>query len=165
MVVYEDTKNREEAVRFCDRLIERFWSEHGFYLSWWSFASLQEGPLAEAPTEKALEADLIIFATEPEGDLPDHVQEWTEEWLRRRGDREGAVVALTGSGTAGPGKSVYLRNIAHRAGMDYLTEVPQTILLSIPDSLESVSRRADEVTSVLDEILRTHRPPHLAENA
>ena len=38
--------------------------------------------------------------------------------------------------------------------MDYLTHVPQDIARAIPDSLDSYSKRADQVTSLLDEILR-----------
>jgi hypothetical protein len=40
--------------------------------------------------------------------------------------------------------------------MDYLTEVPQEITQPIPNSLESFSERAQQVTSVLREIL--HKP-------
>ena len=55
--------------------------------------------------------------------------------------------------------SKIVRNIAHRAGMDYLTQVPETIGRAIPDSLASCSERADRVTSVLDEILHQKTVP------
>jgi hypothetical protein len=67
-----------------------------------------------------------------------------------------------GTGQAGPSveKYAYLRNAAHRAGMDYLTQIPQSISSrSIPDSLDSYSQRADKVTSVLDGILHQKAPP------
>jgi len=48
-----------------------------------------------------------------------------------------------------------------RGAMDYLTQVPQNISHSIPESLESYGQRAAHVSSVLDEILHQHAPPPL----
>jgi len=56
-------------------------------------------------------------------------------------------------------KHLYLRNVAHHAGMDYLTKMPENISRGIPDSLDSYSQRAQRVTSVLDEILRKQPVP------
>ena len=64
-------------------------------------------------------------------------------------------------GTAGREgqKHHYLRNAAHHGAMDYLTEVPQDISRSIPDSLDSYTERADQVTRLLDNILHQQAPP------
>jgi hypothetical protein len=43
--------------------------------------------------------------------------------------------------------------------MDYLTQVPQDIARAFPDSLDSYTRRADQVTSILDGILHQQAPP------
>ena len=43
--------------------------------------------------------------------------------------------------------------------MDYLTEMPQDISRSIPDSLDSYTERAEQVTSLLDNILHQQAPP------
>jgi hypothetical protein len=56
-------------------------------------------------------------------------------------------------------KHLYLRNAAHRGAMDYLTQVPQDIARTIPDSLESYTSRADQVTTLLDDILHQSAPP------
>jgi hypothetical protein len=42
--------------------------------------------------------------------------------------------------------------------MDYLTHIPQD-MARISDSLDSYTIRADEVTSVLDDILHQQMPP------
>jgi hypothetical protein len=161
-VVYEDAATRAEAVSFCDRLMERFWAECEFDVGWWSFDHLKEGDSAKEASQKAVEANLVVFAVRPEGGISPGFDAWIETWLTHRGDREGTLVGLLTSGNEllddAAGKHVYLRNVAHRAGMDYLTEVPQSISHFIPDSLESVSERAQRVSSVLDEILR-HAPP------
>ncbi len=162
MVVYEDAPSRQKAVQFCDRLVERFWSSYGFDISWWSFATLQQADASGEPARRAVAADVIIFATSVEEEIPAPVRAWIEDWVRLRCEREGTLIGLMdpgpGSGGGCAGKFCYLRDVAHRAGMDYLTEIPQDVSLFTPDSLESCTERADRVTGVLDEILR-HQPP------
>ncbi len=162
-VIYEDAGTREEAVVFCDQLIKKFWTECEFDVGWWSFANLREPGSAVDASQKAAEADMVVFATRPEGYMPLDVGAWVENWLGRRGEREGALVGLMAQGADPAGemtdKHVYLRGVAHRGGMDYLTELPENLWHLIPDSLESVSERAGRVTSTLDEILHHHAPP------
>jgi hypothetical protein len=57
-------------------------------------------------------------------------------------------------------KHQYLRQAAHHGAMDYLTKIPQGTSLSIPESLDSYTERASQVTSLLDDILhqQTSRP-------
>lgn len=163
VVVYEDTHTREQAVQLCDTLVGALWGEHGLDVSWWSFASLQQPLAASEATAKAIAADLIVFATQPGGDLPMTVRAWVETWVEQRGEREGALFGLveasSSSTVAATDKFVYLRSTAHRAGLDYLTRIPQNTWLSVPNSLDSYSERADQMTDVLAEILRQRPPP------
>ncbi len=158
-VVYEDAGAREEAVGFCDHLVKKFWSECEFDVGWWSFAHLEKKEMAEAAGLKASEADMIVFATRPEGTLPLEVEAWVEGWLRQRGEREGALVGLLAPGAEATEKHAYLRTAAHRGGMDYLTEMPENLWHLMPESPESLDERVGRVTSVLDEILHHHSPP------
>jgi hypothetical protein len=86
-----------------------------------------------------------------------------DTWLGQRGDREGLLIGLLKSAAVASGreglKHNYLRNVAHRASMDYLTEAPKEIARTIPDSLDSYSQRADQVTHLLDDILHQQNPP------
>ena len=168
IVVYEDAATREEAVKFCDGLVEQFWKQNELELSWWSFDLLQHAPYARQAAQQAIEASLIIFAVRPEGEMPEHLRAWIETWVGQRTEFEGALIGLMDA-VAGlnsvqpdkPDKHVLLRNVAHRGGMDYLTHVPPNFLHSIPESIDSYSTRAGQVTSVLDEILRHPLPaPH-----
>jgi hypothetical protein len=163
VAVYEDERTREAAMRFCDALARRFWSEFDFDITWWSLSLLEEKVFDAEIAAKAMGANLIIFALRPEGDLHDALKVWIEAWLSRRGDREGVLVGLNdpGAGLGGTvaDKFVFLRNAAHRYGMDYLTEIPQNMARSVPNSFESYTERADVVTSVLSEILRKQTPP------
>jgi len=159
-VVYEDTHARESAVQFCDQLVKRFWAESEFSIDWWKFSELEDDVSGRQAEAKGAEADLIIFAARSDTGLPESVTQWLESWIGRRGEREGAMIALNDPGTASgvPDKFCYLRGAAHRAGMDYLTQMPKA-LRPAPDSLESCSERARQVTHVLAEILRRPAAP------
>jgi len=166
VVLYEDTVSREAAVRFCDRLVERFWPSREFEIHWASFSTLNEQSAAFA--DKAARADVLIFATPAGGTMPEETVAWIENSLATRGDHEGALVGLLhdfqGIHTepASWQKHAYLRNLAHRLSMDYWTDIPQHLSRTIPDSLDSYSDRADRVTHVLDEILHQNvLPPGL----
>lgn len=164
VAVYEDTETREGATSFCDQLVHRFWPHCGLDVGWWSLGHLEATDSGAEAAGKAIEADMILISLRAEGETPASLRTWVESWLARRGDREGVVVGLgepsPSSGAAMPDKYAYLRNIAHRAGMDYLTGLPQNLSRSIPDSFESYIQRADLVTSVLDEILHKLPPRH-----
>jgi hypothetical protein len=164
VVLYEDTKARESAEAFCDYLVNQFWVESGLDVSWWSFDALREGGSASKAVEKARETDWLILTLRPERELSPHLKNWIETWLSRRGKREGTLVGLV---NAAPGRLAvcaetqpYLRQVAHRAGMDYLNQMPQTISQPITDARDSYTERANQQTSVLDEILHhPSRPP------
>ncbi len=155
VAVYADLGAREAALHFCDRLVEKYWARCGFDVSWWPFESLADSESAAEAVGKAAEADIILFSATR--DLPFHVLEWIEQWVRQRGEREGALVDLACTSGGSPAQS-YLRDIAHRAGMDYLTQVPPS--LEHAESPESCSQRAHERTRLLESILhRPARPP------
>ncbi|HVV00921.1 MAG TPA: hypothetical protein VHH88_06130 [Verrucomicrobiae bacterium] len=162
VILHEDDATRAEAVEFCDRLVQRFWSSHEFDFSWWPFSKLRAGPDASEAASKAAQADMVVLATQPAAELPEWLQSWIEGWIRERGDREGALVALGDPGFARvrglADKFVFLRSAAHHGGMDFLTRMPEEMARSIPDSLDSYSERASQITHVLAEILQRPSP-------
>jgi hypothetical protein len=163
VVVYEDAAAREQAVDFCDQLVNRFWAGFEFDVNWWSFDLLQNEPTARAAAEKAAQADLVILSAPRQEDFPASVKGWIESWLRRRGDREGILAGLVDRGVGASGRETpkhhYLRQVAHRGAMDYLTQLPQNISRLIPESLDCYTQRAMQGSSVLDEILHHQAPP------
>ena len=64
-----------------------------------------------------------------------------------------------GAAVAGKDKSIVFSGMPPIGAMDYLTEVPQDISRSIPDSLDSYTERADQVTGLLANILQQQPPP------
>jgi hypothetical protein len=164
VVVYEDATARERAMTFCDQMVSRFWAKCEFDVSWWPFTLLDQPVAARGAAEKAAQADLVVFAATPDGDFPLPVRTWVESWLNQRSDREGMLVGLMelpgGATDWEAQKHQYLRQAAHHGAMDYLTKIPQGTSLSIPESLDSYTERASQVTSLLDDILhqQTSRP-------
>lgn len=159
VVVFENAQTREAAVNFCDRLSARFCSQRGFDVSWWSFALLERGEAAAVAAAKAAGANLILIATERE--LPSYIREWMENVIALRGEREGVLVGLPPTGTH-PGAidtQFFLRQLAHRAGLDYLTQVPPSISQPVPESPESCRERAQQMTGILSGILHQSSPP------
>jgi len=157
-VIYEDASIRERAVHFCERLVEAQHSPE-LNLDWWSFAVLSDPAMAHPAVEKAARADVVVFAMEARGDLPQPLKMWIEQWLNKRGEREGAIVGLLhrdeGWHGAASFREIYLRHAARRAGMDYLSHAAPTLRRAMPDSIDSFSERAGRMTSVLDGILQT----------
>jgi hypothetical protein len=161
-VVYETAASREHAVRFCAQLSDGFRFDAGPEAHWWSFKLLSQPGAGNEAAWKASIADLIVFATSAEEDLPRAIKLWIENWLGKRGEREGALVSLMERRERDPlevppFKEIYLRHIAHRAGMDFFSQVPpMTISKALPDSLDSFNDRAGQMTSTLDEILHAY---------
>ncbi len=157
VVIYENPSIRDRAVNFCELLVDAQRSPE-LNLDWWSFPVLSDAAMAHSAVEKAANADVVVFAMEARGDLPEAIKLWIEKWLTKRGEREGAIVGLLhrdeGWQGAASFREIYLRHAARRAGMDYLSHVPPTLGRAIPDSLDSFNERAGQVTSVLDKILQ-----------
>lgn len=167
VVVYETPAIREHAVKFCERLAHEQESAAAAETNWWSFRLLGHSETGAHAARTAAGADVVIFAMHAAGDLPDEIKLWIENWLNKRGDREGALVGLLAREKrphdVPPFREIYLRHIAHRAGMDFLSHAAPTAANAIPDSLDSFSERAAQMTSVLDSILHTRprTPPSL----
>ncbi len=164
LVVCEDELAHARALSICENLTRRFWGEIEFALSWWLFTNLECAVNAEEAAHVAMEADMIFLATQPHGDFPEKVISWIETWAKRRGDREGALVWITGDESAPSGgpRQLYLRQVAHRAGMDFLSEIPESPAPALPESPEWFANRARAMGTVMDGILKqTGSPPEL----
>jgi len=162
VVVYETPAIREHAMQFCERLAGECECTPVSEMIWWSFHFLALPAEASDAAQKAADADVVVFAMKAGGDLPHQIKLWIENWLNKRGEREGALVGLLareGSHDIASFREIYLRHIARRAGMDYLSHAAPTASKAIPDSLDSFSERAGQVTSVLDGILHTYPHP------
>jgi hypothetical protein len=159
-VIFENAHAQEMAITFCDSLVRKFWADFEFDVGWWAFDGLKVAQAAEEALTKSIGANLVVFAVQSQRELPAHIHQWTSDWLQRRGRREGTLVGLLNSASDNSAEPMFidafLRHCAHAAGMDFLTEIPQNLARRIPETLESCSERAHQVTRVLNGIL--HQP-------
>jgi hypothetical protein len=162
-VLYESPQAQEMAVGFCDGLVSRFWIEEGFDINWWAVGLLERASAARLALEKAANADFVVIALAAETSIPYYLEAWLEKWLVCRGEREGALVGLiAGEGkhvAGGASKHLYLRRLAHRAQMDYLTQIPPCVSPPEGEDPDVYVERAQEMTSVLKEILERPSSP------
>ena len=161
IVLYEDLATRHRAMQICDRLVHRFWADVEFDFSWWRFDFLHDSALAGDAVHLAARSELILLAAHAGRELPAAVKNWIESWLAIREPGFGVLVAMIGTEADRlRGLSpihVYLREAAQRANMDYLPQVVDAPLGMLDTSIETIAKRAEKVTSLLDDIL--HRPP------
>lgn len=163
VILYENSPAREFAFQFWKHFEQSHPTEPKLEVNWLPFARVSDPLKSGNAAEKAARADLIVFAMSLEGELPGDVKLWIESWLGKRREREGAIVGLV-CGQSGPCataglKEIYLRHVALRAGMDYLSRTTPTAPVAMPNSLDSFCNRARQMTSVLDDILRTQFLP------
>ena len=163
VVVCEDEFNHDRAIALSHELVSRFWSEFEFEFQWWQFNNLFDSARAMEAAEAAAQADMIVVAANAGGDFPDSIKGWCKAWLKLRNSREGAVVGLIGTPDkpARPSetKMHYLHDLAHRAEMDFLSELGSVLSHKVPESFEWFHRRAGQVSSTLDSILHLPQKP------
>lgn len=162
ITISQDNACRDRTVKFCDELVKRFWTQCEFDISWLSFDDLGGQNQLRNAAERGKSARILVISMNPAPEAPEELQAWAEAWLAKRGEREGYIIGLGDPGhIAASGVSrnfVYLRDLAHRAGMDYLTELPDDMRQAIPDSLDCFCERAEQHTTLLDQILARKVP-------
>jgi len=130
IVVYEDDPTRERAMTLVGHLKRRFDEEIEFACTWWKFRYLASEDISMVARHYAASADIVIFSSDGPGLFPRAIMQWIETWTERRSKDGGALVPLIGSPYIPQSlyttKRLYLQNIAHRAGLDYL---PQSVFL------------------------------------
>jgi hypothetical protein len=163
VVIHGEEGAKAQADNFCGQLTKRFWDRFDFKVCSWAFGDLKTQEEAAAAARAAVKADFIVICGCAEAGLPEHLRWWIESWVGERGDREGILVGLLtspgGAETELVETHARLRDSAHRSGMDYLTELPQSFSWPIPESIEAYSERAGTTTAVLDEILHHQAMP------
>lgn len=161
VVLHEDEPTREQAIRCLNDLVESAWRHFEFSTDWASLEDLRDQAIACGVAEKASKADFVIFSLRSDGEFPFETLEWIERWLQSREEsHEGALVGLfLDHGDSCQQKEIFLRNLARKTGLDFLTRLPEGSMGNIPDSLNSFNERATCMTGVLDEILQNPPPP------
>jgi hypothetical protein len=158
LVVCEDELAHARALSLCERLAHRFGDEIEFRFSWWLFANLEYAVNAGEAARAASQAEMVFFVTHEREELPYNLKSWIETWVNQREPRGGALVSLTCAGKSvvecAPLKNLYLREVARRAEMDFLSNLPENLAHGIPESADWFSARASALGPVMEGILQ-----------
>jgi hypothetical protein len=109
-------------MRLCDHLTLQFREDLSFDYNWWRMDFLQAVGFASLSAAPACAADIVIICAGSEAPLAAHIKQWFESWTRERFKSPGVLVDLTaalGLGDVWATKE-FLREAAHKAGLDYL---------------------------------------------
>ena len=162
-VIYNDTPSRERAIWLCHHLVREFWAEIDFKFTWWRFKYFAEMEIAEAAAEAAVESDMIVVSARAAEAMPQEIKGWFESWVFSRQKRDAALVVLTDSQSEADVSysptATFLREIAHRAGMECLLPLRHSAPFLARDQVRHLHDRANQVTEVLDQILHRFGPP------
>ncbi len=161
MVAYEDSLTHDRARAVFERLLNQFWGEVDFEISWWSFDFLRDVNMARMAALTAANAELIIFSVRTSNGLPLSVRRWIKGWLKLRGTREGALALLQETVDPEPTAPVvdYFRWMAEQAHLDFYCQG-----MSEPVTSRLFSARLDivpngRITAALLRILDPKIPP------
>lgn len=161
-VVYDDPTARERATSVCEFITRKFWQDLEFDQHWCDVNRLCSAECAQKAVACASAARIVIVATSAREELPQGVLDWLENWSRLRHGREGVLIGLiepSSEHQLSEETDSLLRRIAHQAGLDYLTEVPEFGPAQLQDEQEWINAKEHEMGSILGNILTTSIPP------
>jgi hypothetical protein len=161
-VGFDDQQAQQSASEICDFLTQHFGDEFEFEVQLCDLNCLGEPGKQREAIEQAASAKILVFATSAKQSPTPPVLEWMEGLCAQRRAREGALVGLVCRNAPEELRDeieIQLRQVAHRAGLDYLTHAPDCRALRIPNESEWVDARAAQLTGVLESILSTSRSP------
>ena len=160
VVVYEDVSTRESAMAVCDQLVKQFWPEIEFKFLWWRTDFLEDDGMAATAGENATQADFIIFCGGPEHPLSLRMRQWFQ-WSLQRNGQDLALIDLTDTGAGGHAreKATYLREIARRGRVDYLTNSAADEMSPEPE-LPADTLPLLAASTMFDRILSQANGPH-----
>lgn len=165
VAIYQDEHARARAVAVCDQLVGRFWAQIEFQFYWVEFNKLAVPAVRCVPATAIAGADIVACAVCAEEQVPAHAAAWFDEFVGLRVKREGVLIAIVGGADDPIERKLprlrWLREIARRSGMDFLCESAPTGLWTIPESLQWVHQRADQLTPILSDILERPATPFM----
>lgn len=125
VIVYEDANAYVRALNMYLHLVVHLRREVPFHFSWWSFDQLLDAPTAEQARQSVAKADLVVFSAKPAANWPRSFKAWLESWALPQRKRLGAIGALltsaAGAKTGERGRLTYLKKVATRLHVDFLS--------------------------------------------
>ena len=157
VVLYDGDATRTRALKACDYLVNQFWQDVELEFHWWRTDFLRDEALGTVAATNSMVADFLIVCLDPDKEIASALRSWFENWVTKRGGREGALVNLTTSQKSWTELTQIeklLRDVSHRGNFDYMTAIPIEGKTSITASYPS-----GEFPGIVDNILGESRPP------
>src|SRR2546423_871323 len=129
VVAYDNLETAIRVKALVDRVAVEIRPACELKCEYWRFDLLCHVEFASAAAADALAADMIIVAPRDNAELGCEVKAWIENWIPLKMGSHSALVALLEPNGDGRTKDLppvcgYLRKVANRAGMDFLSHAP-----------------------------------------
>ena len=152
VIAYEDFAAGLHAQETCDFLARNLERELTLDSQMWKFDVLGNPKLREMATRDAAEADLIMISTHGDGDLPQEVKDWIDEWTGQLSSAIALVKLTDRNPCCHPDDDVirsYLQSVAQRAGMDFFAQPDDWPDRGEDFSLEQISQRTHATSTLM----------------
>jgi len=124
MILCSDPQVRAHMKRLYERVQQRLPSALAPQASWWKFDHFGDATIAAAAMETFLLADVVVFASREYTGLPEEVRWWISRWPSKSEVKDRSLlgyVEFRETDRVGPSVTeVYLRDVSHEMGLDYL---------------------------------------------
>ncbi len=169
LVAYDVIRSGIGAKVFCDRFSQQLGLARKLQLGLWSFSALQLPQLARSAAAEAAQTDMLIVAVSGEAELSRSLKSWISHSLRTIRARNGALLTqlhgiLKMDQELSPAYAC-LKHLANDVGVKFFAEAVEPAGDKLDGSLESVHRRAQMRTSLLDAILPFSPPETLTKDS
>lgn len=124
VAAFEDFSTGARVKEFCHNLVRDSHGQADVVEHLWLVNLLRLPQLRAIAAEDAASADVIVLSFHEAQALPDEVTSWIEMWLRLKGERQTALVALLDL-VLGRDRSAlqeHLRGVATQAGMEFFAQ-------------------------------------------
>jgi hypothetical protein len=159
-VAFEDQNTRVQAWQLYRHLAEDLAKDLELTSAFCDFEALGDKLSGNETILAAAEADLILFSMRSGSGLPQEIKSWIESWVPKRRTEDGGLFLLfEHSDNPAPNQTAiqsYLREVARRAGMDFLSQ-------TVPPPMETELVSANQAGGW--KFTESHQPaPRLADS-
>jgi hypothetical protein len=143
-VVYTDRQSRQRAMGLCDSLAGHLPKELQLEFTWWNTRYLHDSQVAQLAADALADSDMVLVSASDAAMLAPEVKNWLERGMRQPHSRERALAAYldkTDRQADTPSLDLYLRDVARRAHVDYLTLEPPEPSQATSEQPQNISIR------------------------
>ena len=123
VIASEDARNAARARELSEKLARELRPAMEITSEVWRFNFLRHEDVRNVALASVAEADIVVIAAHDDGELPECVKMWIEDWVPLTRNGPTVLLALLDRYVEMPGNSgslcAFLRRIARRAGMDF----------------------------------------------